>query len=539
MVWPNHKKYVTWIAFLFAIFPGFQQQPIAVQFILHFSVLDLTLLSIGTMLLAIRKPKRFWPLTLISILSSFVIFSLEYFIGLELLRPILLWMVLSQQISEKKRRFSRTIVRWLPYLVVLISFFIWRIFIFKFPTFQPNLLNEFRNSPNQAVLILVKRILLDCKTVLYDAWRYTIRMPDEPQSVYFYIGLVAVIFLMVVYYLSKLYASENSEVVVKQFGFSSLGEWPVNCLIIGVFSLLAAGLPFWVTLLPVELSFPWDRSMLPFMLGVSLIIVAGLDLIIRPKFQVLILGALISLAVGQHFHNANIYRGEWENLRTYFWQLSWRAPGLEHGTIIVSDDIPLWRYSDNDLTPIINWIYAPSHTSNRIPYKYFDLSTRVGSPLPGLEKDIPVSHSYRNHIFKSTTSQVLAIYYNPPGCIKVFNPQDEVFPNLPATMLEVLPLSDPGQILLDADPPARPPSILGIEPDHDWCYYFEKGDLARQKGDWQEVVSMGDEAFNRSFSPGDLFEYLPFIEGYAHVKDWDMARKLTAEVSADEALNLS
>ena len=34
----------------------------------------------------------------------------------------------------------------------------------------------------------------------------------------------------------------------------------------------------------------------------------------------------------------------------FLWQLSWRIPGLEKGTTVLTNDIPLRYYSDNSLT---------------------------------------------------------------------------------------------------------------------------------------------------------------------------------------------
>ena len=68
-----------------------------------------------------------------------------------------------------------------------------------------------------------------------------------------------------------------------------------------------------------------------------------------------------------------------------------------------------------------------------------------------------------------------------------------------------------------------------MEPNrpHNWCYYYEKADLARQAGDWNQVAHLGDEAFAASYRPDDLSEYLPFIEAYARLNRWNDAKQLT------------
>jgi len=167
-------------------------------------------------------------------------------------------------------------------------------------------------------------------------------------------------------------------------------------------------------------------------------------------------------------------------------------------------------------------------------YKYFDMSTRVSSPLPGLEEDLPFSHGYRNTSFTGSTSDVLSIFYQSPGCMKVLDPAGDMLPaNVPDTLLETLHLSHVDQIGTDVT--SVPPQILGKEPEHGWCYYYSKAALAQQNEDWQTVVEMGQAAETEGFSAEAGFgdEYLPFIEGYARTGDFDQALVLTDAAAPD------
>jgi hypothetical protein len=58
---------------------------------------------------------------------------------------------------------------------------------------------------------------------------------------------------------------------------------------------------------------------------------------------------------------------------------------------------------------------------------------------------------------------------------------------------------------------------------------ISKADLARQIGDWETIVVLGDEAFDRGDRPNDPSERIPFIEGYAHTGNWQRAIELTKE----------
>jgi hypothetical protein len=79
--------------------------------------------------------------------------------------------------------------------------------------------------------------------------------------------------------------------------------------------------------------------------------------------------------------------------------------------------------------------------------------------------------------------------------------------------------------------PIALPRILHPEPVHDWCYYYEKADLAAQMEDWQGVVDWGTQAQEKGYLPylsvEHAPEYLPFIEGYAHSGYWQEAQNLT------------
>lgn len=526
IAWPTAARPAAWTALLFAVFPGFVQQPIAVQFILHFAVLDLYLLSIIGMLHAAATPRRSWGWLALALLSSLSIFSLEYFAGLELLRPVFLWLMLRSHIPDRRKLLRRIAVMWAPFLAVFAAFLTWRVFIFKFPTYQPDLITGILANPATGLSALALRIITDLKTVAYGVWRQVLSMPSG--SIVQVLGLVGGCFVAFCVYLALLRRPEKLE-----DGAREQEKWPISFLLAGITALIVAGLPLWPASVRVELPFPWDRSTLPFMLGSCLTLVGLLGLVIQPRFQSVLVAAIIALSIGHHYENTQIYQQEWQHLRTYFWQMAYRMPGLEPGTILVSDEIPLYRYSDNDLTPVVNWMYAPDHHSVELPYKYFDLSTRVGSALPGIEEGLPVRHTYRNHGFSGSTSGVLAIYYRTPGCLWVLGPEDGDFPRLPERIGAVLPISHPGRILAGANPAARPPDGLNVEPEPGWCTYFEKMDLAVQQRDWDAAVKLAEEAAVRGLEPADPLELVPALQAFAQSGDGQKGAELAEKILAN------
>ena len=310
---------------------------------------------------------------------------------------------------------------------------------------------------------------------------------------------------------------------------------------IGLLAMLAGGSVFWVTGIPVSLAFPWDRSTLSFMLGASLVVTGLFEMLVVPRYRPALAAVLVGLAIGLHFQNALEYRAEWQKLQKFYWQLTWRAPGLEPGTLILFDVIPLNRYSDSDLTALLNWTYAPELNSRQLPFKFFDLTIRLDSEHAGisrLEKDILVEHNHRGTFFKTTTSSTLALVYDPPACLRILRPEDALLPGLPERLARAVPITRLEQIRAEAGG-ARPPAQLGQEPPHDWCYYFERADLARQQEDWTGVAVVGQEAFAAGLHWEDPVELLPFIEGYARAGLWEKAGELAREAGQKSDLQAS
>jgi hypothetical protein len=220
---------------------------------------------------------------------------------------------------------------------------------------------------------------------------------------------------------------------------------------------------------------------------------------------------------------------DWQAHKNLFWQMTWRAPALQPGTLVLMNE-ELSFYADNSLSAPLNWIYAPSNRSDQIDYVLFYPTNRLHSSLPALHADIPIQYDYIAGQFNGNTSKAVAFYYDPPACLRLLEPELDStnrFIRDESLMREASALSNQDMIL--AEPAARMPAIYGPEPTHGWCYHFQKADLARQMGDWDRVVELGDEAFALDDHPNNPVERFVFIEGYARTGDWERARRLSRE----------
>jgi hypothetical protein len=308
--------------------------------------------------------------------------------------------------------------------------------------------------------------------------------------------------------------------------------WGTQAMLAGGIALLVGGWPFWPTNLRIELFFPNDRFTTPLMIGASLFMGGLIAVIPRRRYlQAILVASLVGLAASMHFQDARGYRQEWQSLKDWFWQLSWRAPQIEPGTIILSGDLYLDYYSDNSLTAPLNWTYAPDNHSLQLTYLFMDIEARLGNDLASVEADLPIHSLYRSAYFEGNTSQSILVFFAPPRCVKVMDPvYDLNLPYKPNYIRPALTLSNPDLIITRPTQPASPPThIFGEEPQHGWCYYFEKAELAVQLQDWEEVVRLSEEAFQHKdkFDRETASELVPYIRGFAQTGQWETAYSLS------------
>lgn len=537
LLWPEDKEAALWISALFAVYPGFSQQHIAITYGHFYIVYTLFLLSQALTVLAIRRRGQgYWAWTALALaLSLFNLLAMEYFFMLEITRLALIWAAVSGQKTGRQERLRRTLQHSWPYLAVFLIAGLWRAFFFQYQTqnYQTRLVDDLLTQPFAALLDLAGAMIRDIWTASFGAWGLVFRLPDAAElggrTTQLYWGLVILAALVITAYLLKQTAPGAPR--------DKTPGWAWPAVLIGLFSLLAAGWPFWLTRLTVGLDYPTDRFTFPFMLGSSLLL-AGLFHLLPLRWEwprLVLLGIALSLAVGTHFENANAFRRSWNTQRSLFWQLAWRVPSLEPGTTVLANDLPVPFCSDNSLTSPLNWMYAPESASQEMPYMLYYPTVRLELGLKDLKPGLPIRQDYLATTFTGSTSQVIAIHYEPPACLRVLDGEIEPLNKMiPELMRASASLSSAEWIHpVGEESAARPPAgIFGAEPAHQWCYYFEKADLARQLGDWNTVAALGDQAFNLGDYPNDPTERMPFIEGYAQVGNWDRAQELTRESAA-------
>jgi hypothetical protein len=138
-----------------------------------------------------------------------------------------------------------------------------------------------------------------------------------------------------------------------------------------------------------------------------------------------------------------------------------------------------------------------------------DITSVLSQSVKDTERRNILSHSDFNQLLVMTMPTEFS-------CVHVLDGENlELSDNSLPEIMTIAPYSRLDRIELNNDMVTPPKSIFGEEPAEGWCYYYEKADLARQRGDWKEITRLGDIVSERDLRPYDWIEWMPFIEGYA------------------------
>ena len=533
LIWPHRLLETTTVGVLFVNYPFFMFQPAALGSTHHWAGFLLFGLSLYLMVLALRKPKHsIWMMGLALILEGLHLFTSEYFSGLELLRPVVLWIILSSGVKTKDagKLLWKLFIRWLPYLLVLGSFAYWRVVLFENPPGvirnEPVILNQLIHEPLTAILFILSASIKDALAVLTIGWQKAtdVSLLDLATSFNVIRSIVGIFsFFIVVVFLNKL----NTDKPVDNPGVG----WSKHALAISLVALLSAGLPFWLVGRTISESKNLEsasRVGIPAMFGAAFLIGWVIHTLVTERIKrVLVLSILVAVAINFQLANARGFRFSWEKQTRFYQELIWRAPRIDSGTAIITDQEVLPYMGEYATSYAINTIYNP-WSVEAPPYWYFPIYYSypdINSFLQG----IPIEYEKFTMKFTGVSTDSLVIAFEPglDQCLWLLRPEDINLRLVSEDLRRLSAISAIDRISQSEDTEVDlPKDIFTRSRDKGWCYYFEKGDLARQYGEWERVIELWEEAMSHGIQPGNGFEYIPFIEAYGHAGNWNQVAAL-------------
>jgi hypothetical protein len=543
LIWPAQKRETFLIAFLFLIYPGFLSMPNGIDFQSHLIAILLVFISIGMSILAIRAKvlnKRivFWAGALLT--GWAYLSQMEYYIGFEAARLCLLALLASREDSNWKKTIARAIYSWLPYAPVSIFYLIWRIFFFTSERTATDVslqLGMLATAPLVTLYSWIGNFIQSFLNVTLLAWGVPLYLLsfqlDTSNSIrgITLAVIVCLVSLMAIRYLGRSDPDNDSSTSV---------IWRQEMLVVGILWAISGLIV--VVLANRLVTFPlYSRYGMVSATGAIMALVAGLALISERRLQIALIAFLFFSAAFTQYANGAQSAKYAQNMRAFWWQVSWRVPQFVQGATIIANYPNSGNREESFTWGPANHIYYP--------YKIKPDSIQAGVYAILLDHDAVVKiltrerQVFRKRIIVSTFRNyrnfVILTQPTPNSCVQIIDGASPEYSHFEIDPILVAgPYSEVEHIALD-EPFKTPPQFLfGSEPAHGWCYYYEKAAFARQKGDWDEVLDIGKQAFEKELAPADLIEWMPFLQAYARAGDIDRLTELAPTISADPYIAL-
>jgi len=529
LIWPKQRYITTLMSVLFVIYPGFLSQPDANTKQNHLFGFGTALLSIAFMLQALKENSKVGKI-LCSVISVILtvnyLFIYEYMIGLEGMRLALLGFTLFQKGFREARALLKEIFRkWWPYPLVMTGFLYWRLFIFdssRNATNADQLVFNYRTDLVNMSLRLIFESFKDFLDTTVFAWFV------QPFFLFANAGytnlLLSFLISGIVLGLVWLYSYQFKKQWGGVFDEMDTPALTRNFIRIGAFTTLCAIVPVILSAREFDPTDTYKSYGLHPMGGV-IMLVAGLILMLQPKFRKLGLFVLIGISVSTQLLNIMNWERYWDYQRETWWQLTWRAPDIRNNTMVMTYfSVGYALQQDYEIWGPVNLIYRPGPAkSPLIPAEVLNEDTAFnilrGDVLGKRMRDFSLRRDFTKLLLISLPSRNSCIHVID-GVLPVYSEYESLL------VRRVGAYSIIKRIIPEGESPVPPVTIFGIEPAHDWCFYYQKASLARQMGDWDEIGQLYDETIARKLGASDKSELFPFLEGLVNLGRYDEARAL-------------
>jgi hypothetical protein len=455
--------------------------------------------------------------------------TMEYFLGLELLRPVFLWLYYQEREPglDIRQTFQRVIGAVWIYVTLLLGYVLWRMFFLRLAGSDPNrpvFLETLFSAPLQALIDLSQKAVQDFLYLVL-SWFASVKPGDiDLHRPFSLVALAIAIFAAVVF-----------GAVASRYRFmdenTNEDAWHVRAMSFGLLAILLGTLPVWLIDRQVSVGPLGSRFSLAALFGISLVFIGFLEwLSPRNTAKLTVICLLIGIAIHTNLYTAKAYQQSWEKQRTFYWQLFWRAPHIQPGTAFIANG-EIFSYVGLYSTSMgISLLYPPVEQPKDVPYWFFSYWERLYRFPNEIVAGTLLEDDLRNYRFQGDSKDAILLDFSPElkRCLQIISLRDEDQPDLPDSMRRLLSVSNLSQIereTLDGWTP--PSSIFGAEPDHTWCYYYEKAELAYQYEDWPEIIRLMNEARAQELTASDMREYLPLLEAYLQTGEIEPARTLS------------
>lgn len=529
MIWPGYVRLTLLIAVLYIIYPGFLSQPNGIDYQSQMISLAAAMLSLGLTVYAFFEKRRIYKIASASLAILMGIFYLglvEYEAGFEVMRLFILFILAGRVIHNYQQRILTTVKLWLPYSLITLGFGGWRLFFFHSERGATNTGVQFENLklyPLQTMYHWSVQVMRDFFNVMINAWRVPL---SQLLGFVQQWGIILAI-LAAGLVLFSIYKLKDADPPAD----SPQSNFTYEALLLGLMTIIGGLIP--IAMANRAVSFPdYSRYALVSSVGVAVCIVTILANLKNGILRNGLIVGFIFISVLTHNANAVKYAQETAVSHMFWWQVSWRIPQFEKNTTLIA-------YYPAGIIEEDYFVWGPADLI------YYPKSQNPDSLQPGvyaavLDKDAVTKilamerqqYDNRRTIITYANYRNILVLTQPAlnSCVHVLDGSQPEYSNNEWEPIRTIgSYSEIEHVLTNETHHLPPAMVFGSEPSHSWCYYYEKAELARQQGDWDEVRQLGDDArANQVFSTAYLIEWIPFIQAYAISGDFESIKEISS-----------
>jgi len=544
ILWDKERKFAFFVALLFTIYPGYYWWVSAIEYQPMIASLALQVFSIALTLKALQVESRRSQVAYLvgAILTGWAYIALvDYAIGMETFRWLCVYLLINRTRQTNpfwmKIRDSFSALSW--NLLIPIGFPLWRIFFFQNQREATDVslqLSAFFNAPAETGAHWFIQIFNSLLNLGILAWVnqfphffFAMRLRD--------VGLGALFAALV---LALVFAAEKTLRDDQTSGAEST-TWAHEAFWLGSLGMALGILPVIMANRYINLE-GFSHYALPASLASAFFMASFIGLLSARRIQTGIMFSIIAFSAMAHYGISVSALNEETAIRKFWRQFNWRVPALASDiTLVINYPSSAIGDDGNGVLEAANMIYFPT-PQNQIPVHYnVSAITLNGENL----QDVVVGKlyqetQYRSHTMNLNYQNVLVVSQpTPTSCVHVIDGTQPIISALdPPTVSLAAPASNIENALVDAKPLVPQEFAFGAEPEHTWCYYYEKADLALQQGDWKKTAALGEEALRLNYHPQDQSEWLPFLKAYALVGDAKRVKQTASKINMETSLRL-
>jgi hypothetical protein len=545
-IWPKQRWFAFLSAVFFAIYPGYYWWVSAIEYQPMIASLALQVLSIALTIKAIQASGRVMKTLsfLAAILTGWVYIALvDYAIGMEVFRFLCVVVLVNRDNQSVNwiEKFRTAVKVWIWNIFIPLGYLLWRTFFFNNERKATDIGLQLSGLFSNPVSTLFNWTLQTFNSLLnlgvlawvgqFQRFFFGMRLRDT-----IYALIIAGVVLLLMFLADKLIKGDEAA-----GGSAPSTNLYQEALLIGLPGTVLGILPVIMANRYINLD-SYSHYALPVSLAAVLSLMGFIHAVSSRRIQLMVISVLVAFAALAHFSISVSALTEENAIQKFWWQVGWRVPALRSGTLLVIN-YPLSNMGDDGfgVMEAANMIYFPKQSADLpVAYKISAITLSNANLQDVLDGKLYRQTQYRSHAVDFDYANVLVLSQpTTTSCVHVLDGRQPLISVLdPGNVRLVAPSSNIDNVMVDSDPAIPQDFAFGSQPDHRWCYYFEKAELAVQRRKWDEVVSLGEAAIRLGLHPEDPSEWLPFLQAYAQTGNAARVKQTAPKINADKLLRV-